>query len=326
MVLAFLGVLFGVVLSGGVTWLQQRGVPRGLGALLLLVLVLGSLTGLGAVAAPRITAQVAELQEQLPQAIDRVERWVHEHQGGVARALDPKESGKPSGESAPDIRQTLTEQLAKLGSNFFAIFRSTLAVLGGLLVVIVVAVYIAVDPRTYRRGILHLVPHQGRPKAIEIMNAMGVTLRRWLVAQLLAMLVIGAVTTVALLLIGVRAAVALGIIAGILEFVPYFGPILSVAPAVAMAFLDGPEKALWVVGAYIAIQQLENHLLIPLLMKEGLELPPVLTIIGQVALSLVFGFMGLLIAVPLTAAVMVPIKLLYVQDVVGDEVPVAGAE
>jgi predicted PurR-regulated permease PerM len=138
------------------------------------------------------------------------------------------------------------------------------------------------------------------------------------------MLVIGVVTTVALLLIGVRAAVALGIIAGILEFVPYFGPILSAVPAIAMAFLDGPEKALWVVAAYVAIQQLENHLLIPLLMKEGLELPPVITIVGQVALSLVFGFVGLLIAVPLMGAVMVPIKLLYVQDVVGDEVPVAG--
>jgi predicted PurR-regulated permease PerM len=91
-----------------------------------------------------------------------------------------------------------------------------------------------------------------------------------------------------------------------------------------MAFLDGPEKALWVILAYLAIQQLEGNLLMPLLMKEGLDLPPALTIIAQAVLALIFGFVGLLIAVPLLGTVMVPIKLLYVQDVVGDEVPLPG--
>jgi predicted PurR-regulated permease PerM len=157
-----------------------------------------------------------------------------------------------------------------------------------------------------------------------VLDAMGVSLRRWLVAQLIGMLVIGAISTVALLLLDVRAAVALGIIAGILEFVPYFGPIISAVPAMAMAFLDGPEKALWVAVAYLAIQQIEGNIMMPLLMKEGLDLPPVLTILSQAALSLVFGFVGLLFAVPLLGAVMVPIKLLYVQDVVGDDVPLPG--
>jgi len=153
---------------------------------------------------------------------------------------------------------------------------------------------------------------------------MGVTLRRWLLAQLIGMVVIGAITTVALLLLDVRAAVALGIIAGILEFVPYFGPILSAVPAIAMGFLDGPEKALWVALAYLAIQQIEGNVLTPFLMKEGLDLPPVLTILGQAVMALAFGFVGLLIAMPLLGAVMVPIKLLYVQDVVGDDVAVPG--
>jgi predicted PurR-regulated permease PerM len=168
------------------------------------------------------------------------------------------------------------------------------------------------------------VPHAGRSKATEILDATGVTLRRWLGAQLIGMLVIGSVTTIALLLLDVRAAIALGIIAGFLEFIPYFGPILSAVPAVAMAFLDGPEKALWVIFAYLGIQQLEGNLLMPLLMKEGLDLPPALTIIAQAVLALIFGFVGLLIAVPLLGTVMVPIKLLYVQDVVGDEVPLPG--
>jgi predicted PurR-regulated permease PerM len=324
-VLAFLGVLFGITLAAVVTWLQRRGVPRGVGALLLVLALLGVLTGLGALTAPRIASQAEQLQEELPGALDRIESWIQERQGGLSDLLRTERATQHEQAPEPaDIRQTLAQQLGKLGANFFALFSSTLSLLAALLLVTFVAVYIAIDPTTYRRGIMHLVPHPSRPKAREVLDAMGVTLRRWLVAQLIAMAVIGVLTTVALLLIGVRAAVALGIIAGLLEFVPYFGPILSAVPAIAMAFLDGPDKALWVVLAYIAIQQVENNALIPLLMKEGLDLPPVLTIVGQIALAAVFGFGGLLIAVPLLGAIMVPIKLLYVQDIVGDEVPVLG--
>ncbi len=307
--LGFLGVLFGITLSAGVTWLQRRGVPRGIGALILVVAFFGVFVGLGMLVAPRITEQWQDLQRQLPDALSRVEGWVRARQGG----------------GAVDIRQTVAKQVGDIGSNFFAVFSSTLSVLGGILIITFVAVYLAVDPRTYRRGIMHLVPHRGRAKAAEILDAMGISLRRWLVAQLIGMLVIGGITTVALLLLDVRAAVALGIIAGILEFIPYFGPILSAVPAVAMGFLDGPEKALWVTVAYIAIQQIEGNLLMPFLMQEGLDLPPIMTILGQAVLALVFGFVGLVIAMPLLGTIMVPIKLLYVQNVVGDEVPVPGS-
>jgi predicted PurR-regulated permease PerM len=99
-------------------------------------------------------------------------------------------------------------------------------------------------------------------------------------------------------------------------------------PAVAMGLVDSPEKALSVAVAYWGIQLLENHLLIPFLMRGGIDLPPVLTLVAQALMTLVFGFLGLMVAVPLTAAVMVPIKMLYVQDVVGDplEIRDAGAE
>ncbi len=322
--LAFLGVLFGLTLSAGVTWLQRRGVPRGVGAALLVVLVLGAFVGLGALTAPRITEQWQELQHQLPDGLSRVEQWVRERQGGVTQLLQP--GGPAAGaKGAPDIGQTLAQQVGKLGKNFLALFSSTVSMLAGLLIILFVAVYLAIDPGTYRRGIMHLVPHQARAKAAEVLDATGTTLRRWLVAQLIGMVAIGIITTVVLSLLGVRAAVALGIIAGILEFVPYFGPIASSVPAIAMGFLDGPDKALAVALAYLVIQQLEGNVLMPLLMKEGLDLPPVLTILCQAAFSLVFGFIGLVVAVPLLGAVMVPIKLLYVQDVVGDEVPVPGS-
>jgi predicted PurR-regulated permease PerM len=337
--LAFLGVLFGITLSAGVTSMQRRGVPRGVGTLLLVAAFFGTVAGLGALAAPRISEQWGELRQQLPDALDRVEQWVRRRQGSMTELLKTPtgtERRKQDGardtvgvaqaqrEPPTDVRQTIAQQVGNLSTRFFSIFSSTLAALGGLLVVTFVAIYIALDPRTYRRGILHLVPHHGRAKAIEVMDATGVTLRRWLVAQLIGMLVIGGLTTAALLLLHVRAAVALGIIAGVLEFVPFFGPILSSVPAIAMGFLDGPEKALWVALAYLVLQQLEGNVVIPLLMKEGLDLPPVLTIIGQSVMALTFGFVGLVIAMPLLGAVMVPIKLLYVQDVVGDEVEIPG--
>jgi predicted PurR-regulated permease PerM len=225
-----------------------------------------------------------------------------------------------------DLRKSLTQQLAGVGRHFFSVFSSTVAVLGALVILLFVAIFVATDPGLYHRGLMHLFPHGARRRAGEVLSATATTLRRWLLMQLVAMLAIGSVTTVVLLLLDVKAAVALGLIAGLLEFIPYVGPILSAVPAIAMALVDGPEKALWVVVAYIAIQQLEGVVLQPLLMKEGLELPPVMTILGQALFSLVFGFLGLLLAVPLLASVMVPVKLLYVRDVVGDEVTVPGDE
>jgi predicted PurR-regulated permease PerM len=153
---------------------------------------------------------------------------------------------------------------------------------------------------------------------------MAFSLRRWLATQLIAMVAIGVVTTGVLLLLGVQGAVALGIIAGLLEFVPFVGPIAAALPAIAMALLDRPTKALYVAAAFTVIQQTEGHLLIPLLMKDSLSLPPVLTILTQALMATVFGLLGLLIAVPLLGAIMVAIKMLYVVDVVGDKVEVPG--
>jgi predicted PurR-regulated permease PerM len=151
---------------------------------------------------------------------------------------------------------------------------------------------------------------------------MATVLRRWLVTQLIAMVVIGTVTTIVLLMLDVKAAFALGILAGLLEFIPTVGPILSAVPAVAMGFLDSPEKALYVGVAFWAIQFAENHLLIPLLMKGGVDVPPALTILSQALMAMVFGFLGLMCAVPILAATMVAVKMLYVEDVVGERVPV----
>jgi predicted PurR-regulated permease PerM len=125
---------------------------------------------------------------------------------------------------------------------------------------------------------------------------------------------------VGLSLLGVKAALALGLLAGLLEFIPLLGPILSAVPAIAMGFLDSPQKALFVALLCWGVQFLEGHILAPLLMKRGVDLPPVVTLIGLSVMALVFGFLGMVVAVPVLAAVMVAIKLLYVEDVVGDDI------
>jgi predicted PurR-regulated permease PerM len=333
--------------------LERFRIPRVVGAVLILLVFGGSMTGLGLLIAPQIGRQVGELQQQIPRVLDGVERWVQQRAGGVAEMMQPAQGqtgqrsppaesrsatgsegagqsrgaaqGGQAGEDPPvSIRQGLTQQLAGAGRHFFAVFSSTLSVLGGLIIILFVAVFVAVDPGLYHAGLMHLFPHRARRKAGEVLSATATTLRRWMVMQLIAMLAIGVVTTVVLLLLGIKAAIALGIIAGLLEFIPYLGPILSAVPAIAMAVVDGPDKAIYVIIAYVAIQQLEGSVIQPLLMKEGLDIPPVLTILGQALLSLVLGFLGLMLAVPILATIMVPVKMLYVRDVVGDDVSVAG--
>jgi predicted PurR-regulated permease PerM len=173
---------------------------------------------------------------------------------------------------------------------------------------------------------MHLFPHSSRERAGEVLSAIAVTLRRWLRTQLIAMLVIGAVTTTALLILGIPAAIPLGILAGLFEFIPTVGPILSAVPAVMMGFIDSPEKALTVAIVYGAIQFAENQFLIPNLMKAGMDIPPAMTILAQSLMALIFGFLGLLVAVPVLAATMVAVKMLYVEGVVGDDVDIEDVE
>ncbi|HWN18259.1 MAG TPA: AI-2E family transporter [Gemmatimonadales bacterium] len=337
--LTFLGVLFGIALSAGVDRLERKRVPRALGAVLLVLGFLGILVGLGAATAPSISGQMRDLKTQLPEAVGKIQRWVKDRQEGVTQVLEqvaPERAGNNTKPAASDTAgqkattqadekpsaagQGIGGQMGGIARYLFGFFSSTFAALGGMLLILFVAIFVAVDTRTYEEGLMHLFPHEARPRAREVLGATAAMLRRWLFTQFISMVLIGVLTGGVLFAMGIETAIALGIIAGILEFVPIVGPIMSAVPAVAMGFLDGPEKALYVALAYVVIQQVESNFLQPLLMQKGLELPPVLTIFTQGVLSLVFGFMGLLVAVPMLAAVIVPIKMLYVRDVVGDEV------
>jgi predicted PurR-regulated permease PerM len=358
----FLGVLFAIAVSAGVDRLERLRIPRGVGAAVIVLSFFGLLIGFGAWLAPTLRSQGAELRQKLPEAIDRAEQWVNKRQSGMfgillggseavgrppgaagdsaaqgapgarptpdsaaqAGAAPTSGDSAPQAEGAPELHQRIQEKLSGATRYLFPFLTHTVEALGGILIVVFLSIYLAADPQLYRRGALALIPHRRRKQAALVMDRVASVLRKWLVTQLIAMLVIGAVTTTVLLILRVKAAFALGVLAGLFEFIPTVGPLLSAIPGVAMAFLDSPEKAAMVAVAYWGIQFLENHILIPLLMKGGMDLPPALTVITQALLALVFGFLGLMVAVPLLATVMVMVQVLYVdQRNVGPDQPTA---
>jgi predicted PurR-regulated permease PerM len=245
-------------------------------------------------------------------------------QNGQPAGEDAKVTASAEGEGG--LKGQLGKELRGATRFLFPLLTSTFAAIGGLILVLFIALYIAINPELYRKGMLHLIPHDARPRAEELTSTLGATLRQWLIARLIAMVVIGVITGVGLALLQVRGAVALGVLAGLLEFVPFFGPIAAAIPAIGIALVDSPEKALWVTILYLLIQQLEGNVVTPLLLKSRLDIPPVLTVLTVAALGVVFGVIGMLIAEPLLAVALVVTKMLYVQDVVGDKVKIGKKE
>jgi len=214
-----------------------------------------------------------------------------------------------------NLRREITHQFTSAQHSFLGVLRSTFALGGGILLVLFVAAYIGADPELYRGLLLEMVPAHRRPHAAVTLQRVGTTLRSWLTMQLIAMLVIGGVTTIFLFAIHVKAALPLGILAGLLKFIPIVGSIFAAIPAVAMGFIDSPHKALVILIGSVVIQLVENHLLVPVLMKAGVDIPPALTLGIQALMSVLFGFLGLLLAVPLLAAVMTVFRTINAADV-----------
>jgi predicted PurR-regulated permease PerM len=213
-----------------------------------------------------------------------------------------------------NLRREIARQFRGAQHSFLRVLTSTFAVSAAFILIVFTAAYIAIDPALYHGGLLEMVPVKERDRAAIALTRLAATLRRWLVTQLIAMLVIGAITTLFLLVIHVRAALPLGILAGVFKFIPIVGSIFAAIPAMAMAFIDSPHKALIVGIGYFVIQFVENHVLVPVLMKHGVNLPPAMTLGIQALMSLLFGFLGLLVAVPLLAAIVTIVKTMNASE------------
>lgn len=208
------------------------------------------------------------------------------------------------------IKRRITEGLGGASRYLLSFVSNTLAAVAAFVLLVFLAMYIGAEPEVYRGWLLAVVPATSRAQVRLVLAEMATVLRKWLVTQMIAMVVIGVVSMIVLLMLGVKAPFALAFIAGLFEFIPTVGPLLSAVPAILMAFVDSPEKALAVLIAYWGIQFLENNLLIPYLMRGEMDLPPAITLVAQSLMTLVFGFVGLMVAVPLTAAVLVPLRMM----------------
>jgi predicted PurR-regulated permease PerM len=314
----FLGILLGLSAARATDWVVARTrVKRTIAAVGVVFGTLGLLAGLFAWAGPTLFEQTQQLRQTIPESIEKLEVWIGKRQPGLLNAIAPLDTAKnaDSIDAGSSRLMSAVERHAPTLTDFaFGILQSTFVVIAGIVLVIFLVVFIAVDPDVYRRGMLLLLPVERRDRFGEFLTELSTTLRTWLFTQFISMVVVGVVTGVVLAMLGVRSAIPLGVIAGIFEFIPNIGPILAAVPAVLMGFVESPQQALIIAGVYAGIQFLESNLLIPWLMNEQLDLPPALTLVAQVAIAYVFGFLGLFVAIPLLATAMVAVKTFWVED------------
>jgi predicted PurR-regulated permease PerM len=360
--LVFLATLFGLAVAQGVDRLERLGVRRGIASALLVFGTVGGIGGVLGVSAPTLAREARVLETEVPAALGKLQGWLAAHQDGwmgqllpsapvadssavrgpADTALTAGTAGDTTAAAAPGpgapaaeapsagmmtmLGDRLSTGLAGASRLLLSLVSGTAAVLGALVLVMFLAIYIGAEPEVYHGWIVAGVPAESRAGVREVLARMATVLRKWLVTQLIAMGAIGSVSLVVLLLLDVKGAAALAFIAGLLEFVPTVGPLLSAIPAVLMGFVDSPEKALAVAAAYWGIQFLENNLLIPTLMRGEMDLPPAITLVAQALMTILFGFLGLMVAVPLTSAVLVPLRMRAEREDARERALAAGAE
>lgn len=250
----------------------------------------------------QIGAQFTELQAMLPHAWRTFEAWLGTTAFGE-RLLTSARDWAPSG--------------LGLVRNVGSVATATLGAAVNLLLIVFAGIYLAAQPRIYRSGLLQLIPPGSRDAGADALSASGRALRSWLRAQLVGMAAIGVLTTSGLWLIGLPSALALGLLAALANFVPIVGPIVSSVPALLIALTLGTDTLLWTLGLYLLIQQIEGNVIMPIVTRHAVHLPPALALFAIVALGILFGPLGVLFGAPLAVALFVLVQELYVKRTLG---------
>ena len=288
LLLGFAGVLLALVLHRLAEPLHRRlGVaPRLALAIVVIGLVVLSVLGLW-LAGSGIAEQVQALRETLPRAVDALRRWL----GGTALGRSLLEFFNEA--------QMKPEDWSGLAGWATGTLNATLSGIGGLVLLMVLGIYLAADPQTYRRGLLRVVPPARRARVESMLEAAGHDLSRWLLGQAVSMSAVAALTLIGLLAIGQPLAVTLAVLAGLLDFVPYFGPIVAGVLIVAVALTESETRALLALGVVVAVQQAEAFVVQPLAQRWAVRLPPVLGLLAVLVFGVMFGLAGVLLATPL---------------------------
>ncbi|NML18713.1 AI-2E family transporter [Azohydromonas caseinilytica] len=307
-VLVFGGIVLAAVLRGIARRLERRFrlSPQRSG-LLAALLVLALLAAVFAIAGGALADQLSRLRQELPQALTLLDRWLSSHALGQ-QLIEVVRSAMSSDSTGTWLATATT---------------TTLGAVGSVVLMAIVSVYFATDVQGYRRGALRLVPPACRQRAVRALDASGQALGCWLLGQGLSMLFLGVTTAVGLALLGAPLALALGLITGLLTFVPFFGAIVAGVLSVLLAFIEGPRAALHVALLFFALQQVEEYLLQPFVQRWAVRLPPVLTLLSTLIFGVLFGPVGVVFGTPMMVVARVFVTKLYVEDVLGDREPQA---
>jgi predicted PurR-regulated permease PerM len=319
LVLVFFSILIAVMLRGLARWLRARTQLSDTGAVVTVVagiVVLFALVIL--LLGPGVAAQTDQLIEQVPQSLQQLNEWLTQYEWGRQLLAQAP--------TADDLNDIVFGRDGDVFAQVTGVFSTTLGVLGNAFIVFLVGIFLAFEPHLYIENALRLLPQNRRERARQVFATLGDTLARWLLGRFVSMALIGVLTTVGLIVLGVPIALTLGLIAGLLSFIPNFGPILALIPAVLLALLQSPAQALYVVVLYLAVQAVDNYLVTPYIERRTVSLPPALTIVAQLVFGIVVGRLGLILAAPLLAVIVVLVRMLYVEDVLHDYRPTPPAQ
>jgi predicted PurR-regulated permease PerM len=273
--------------------IQRRGAALAL-VVLTFVLVAGAT---GWLLAPEISAQTDELLQQLPKAWQSLLASLRRTEWGRALAHPPQ-----------------VEESIAVVSNATGLLAIALHNVALFVIVVFVGLYIAVDPAPYYSGLLRLLPPRRRRRATEVGQVVEQALRRWLLSRFVAMAIVGSITAVGFWLLNIQLALTLGLLSGLLTFIPYVGAIVALVPALLLALTQGTLVAAYVVLLYIGVHVLEGYLVTPLIEQKAVQLPPALSIASQVLLWTLAGAWGLALASPIAATLLIIINMLYIED------------
>lgn len=321
LMLTLASVILVVLFTMPVRFFMRLGVPRPVGALLSLILITLSVIVLVLAALPTLFQQFTTLTTVIiPQGVQAiVEQW---SSGAIIEQYPFLKFIESIDFDVPSLINTLSGQLAAAAGQFGV---SVLPVLGGVadtvlsaLIMIFLSIYLLVNPQMHQEGLIKLFPLSYRSRAREIFTRLDETLRGWLRATVISMGLVGVATGAGLGLLGIQQAAALGVLAGLLSFIPNFGTVIALIPTITVAIVQIPDSWGWAFVVIYGVSFVQSQILTPLLVQNSIRLPPVLVLLGQIVAGAFFGFLGLLLAVPLTAIVMVLVQEVYIKDMLGD--------
>ena len=283
--------------------------PDAISVAVSVLLIVALVGGTGWMISSQIAAQTEQLSNALPKAVGTIDAWL----GGFGM-------NHPVQTWIAHMRSDNSVIVSDFGGWLSSL---TLAV-ASVLILVFGGIFLAAQPRFYGIGAIKLIPSERRALIAEAMEESAVALRLWLKGQIVAMVLIGILTWIGFLIIGVESPLVLAIIAGVLEFIPYAGAIASAVPAVMVALVQGPELAVWTVIMYVVVHHVEAYVLQPIVQQWAVEVPAVIMLFSLLAFGLLFGFIGVLFAAPLAVVSYVLVKRLYVVEVLDTPTPIPG--